>query len=93
MSKILKMSSLTIDHMIRSSFDFETYSKIPRILSTSRSRSDVAVSLEVSENADVDEKFDIILNLLMECLDILNAKKPRNTFDINKQMSVNNLDI
>ena len=76
------MSSLTIDHMIRSSFDFETYSKIPRTLST-----------EDSGNVDVDEKFDIILTLLMECLDILNAKKPRNTFDANKQMSVNNLDI
>ena len=81
-SKILKMSKLTIDHMIRSSFDFETYSKIPRTLAT-----------EVSENTDTDEKFDIILNLLMECLEILNAKKPLNNIDTKKQMIVNRLDI
>ena len=81
-SKILKMSTQTIDHIVRSSFDFETYAKIPRILTT-----------EAINDSDTDEKFDIILNLLMECLDILNTQKPLNKFDTNKQMSVNGLDL
>ena len=81
-SKILKMSTQTIDHIVRSSFDFETYAKIPRILTT-----------EAINDSDTDEKFDIILNLIMECLDILNSKKPVNSFDTNNQMSVRGLDL
>ena len=81
-SKILKMSTQTIEHIVRSSFDFETYAKIPRVLTT-----------EVINDSDTDEKFDIILNLIMECLDILNTQKPLNKFDTNKQMSVNGLDL
>jgi hypothetical protein len=81
-SKILKMSTQTIEHIIRASFDFETYAKIPRILTT-----------EAINDSDTDEKFDIILNLLMECLDILNSKKPVNSFDANNQIGVRGLDL
>ena len=53
----------------------------------------IILTTEAINDSDTDEKFDIILNLLMECLDILNTQKPLNKFDTNKQMSVNGLDL